>query len=171
MIKLIGFIIIVLSCGKIGIDLSQKYCNRTKELKSFIHLLERIKSDISFSNCTITDALSKNIENKNNVISSMILSILNSVNENSVALEDAFNTYINKNGDNISLQRKDIEEINGFFSMFGIGDREDEINNLNNTINNLKIFLQDALEDEKKYVRLFRTTGVLAGFLIAIILA
>ena len=43
--------------------------------------------------------------------------------------------------------------------------------NISNTVDNIKSHLNEALEDEKKYVKIFRTSGVLAGFLIAIILA
>lgn len=170
MIKIIGFLIIVASSAKIGFDLSQKYCNRTKELKCFINVLERVKNEISFSNCIITDALSKAADTKMNTVSNMIFYILQTVKEKGVTLADAFNTYIRDNNF-LSLERKDIEEINQFFSVFGSGDRDDEIKNLNNTITNMRLHLQSSIDDEKRYVKLFRTSGVLAGFLIAIILA
>ncbi len=170
MIKILGFIIIVVSSAKIGFDLSEKYSNRTRELKALINVFERVKNEISFSNCVISDALinSCNVKSKN--ISYMIKFVSDAVSKKSITLADAFNSYI-KMDNTLSLNNKDIEEINSFFSMFGSGDREDEIKNINNSISNIKSNLQAAIDDEKRYVKLFRTSGVLAGFLIAIILA
>ncbi len=170
MIKLIGFAVIVASCTKIGIDLSQKYCDRTRCLKYFINMLERVKSEISFSNCTITNALQKSVDSKNNVIGNMIRSILNFVEEKPVTLDEAFNIYIKGNETISFLEKKDLEEFGRFFSMVGSGDRDDEINNINNSIGNLTLCIQESYENEKKYVKLFRTSGILTGLLIAIIL-
>ena len=169
MIKILGFLIIVASSSKIGFDLSQKYSDRTKELRGFISVLERIKNEISFSNCIITDALVKASNVKSQTISSMVKNISKKIEEKNISLSDAFNTYIKENS--IALDKKDTDEISRFFSIFGSGDREDEIKNINNSVINLKNNLQTAIEDEKKYVKLFRTGGVFAGFLIAIILA
>ena len=57
MIRILGFIIIVVSSVKIGFDISGKYTGRVKELKSFIKVLEKLKNEISFSNCVISEAL------------------------------------------------------------------------------------------------------------------
>lgn len=169
MIKILGFLIIVASSAKIGFDLSEKYCNRTKEIKSFISVLEKIKNEISFSNCIITDALIKASKVKSKTVQNMVTYISKKVEDEKMALTDAFGMYIREN--TMAFDKGDIDEINRFFSVFGSGDREDEIKNISNTVTNMKAHLQTAVEDEKKYVRLFRTSGVLAGFLIAIILA
>ncbi len=170
MIKMLGFLIIVASSAKIGFDFSEKYSNRTKELKSFVNVLERIRNEISFSNCIISDALIKSCDVKSKSVHNMIIIVSKIVREKSVTFHEAYNTYL-ENDNTSSFNIRDIEEISRFFSMLGNGDREDEIKNINNTIINIKSNLQSALDDEKKYVKLFRTSGVLAGFLIAIILA
>lgn len=169
MIKLLGFLIIVASSAKIGFDISDKYRNRTREIKAFITILEKIKNEISFSNCIISEALEKSKNIKCKTISSMIDYILNKVEKNRISLAEAFNFFLNEN--NTSLTKTDTDEILKFFAFFGNGDKEDEIKNINSTVANMRVNLQSAIEDEKKYVKLFRTSGFLAGCLIAIILA
>ena len=170
MVKIIAFLIIVASSAKIGFDLSERYSNRTRELKAFINILEKVKNEISFSNCIISDALARAAEVRVKSISNMIKHISASVKERNICLTDAFDAYIQKNTD-ISLNKNDMDEIRNFFAVFGSGDREDEISNINSCIHNMNLFLQSSIEDEKRYVKLFRTSGLLAGFLIAIILA
>ena len=50
LIKLLGFIIIIISSAKIGFDFSSNYTARTSELKDLAFLLEKLKSEIGFSN-------------------------------------------------------------------------------------------------------------------------
>ena len=169
MIKLIGFIIIIISSAKIGFDLSAKYIRRVKDLKSFISVLEKIKSKIKFSNCVISDALVKASEVKSDTVSNLVKYISKKIEDGKTGPSDAFECYLKENI--TFFEKNDIEEIYKFFSAFGSGDREDEIKNISNTIENIKSHLNEAIENEKKYVKLFRTSGVLAGFLIAIILA
>lgn len=169
MIKIIGFFIIVASSAKIGFDLAEKYCSRTKSIKAFINVLERIRNEISFSNCEITDALKRASNVKSESVSKMVNYLSKKVEEDNVALDEAFNVYIDNN--TMAFDRKDADEIRNFFSAFGSGDREDEIKNINNAVAYMKAHLQSSIEDEKRYVKLYRTGGVLTGLLIAIILA
>ena len=169
MIKLIGFIIIVLSSAKIGFDLSAKYIMRVKDLKAFISVLEKIKNEIKFSNCVISDALVKASDVKSDTVSKLVAYISKKIEDGNIGPADALKYYLNDN--TTFFEKKDLEEIHNFFSVFGNGDRDDEIKNISNTVDNIKSHLNEALEDEKKYVKIFLTSGVLAVFLIAIILA
>ena len=47
MIRILGFIIIVVSSVKIGFDISGKYTGRVKELKSFIKVLEKYRINVT----------------------------------------------------------------------------------------------------------------------------
>ena len=170
MIKIIGFIIIVISSSKIGFDLAKKYLNRSRELKAFMYVLERLKSEIGFSNCIITDALVNSSNVKNETVKNMVGNLCQMVKNDNISLADAFNTYV-KNDNSNSFSKSDVDEIYRFFSGVGSGDKEDEIENINNCIENIRMNLRNAVEDEGRYVKLYRTSGVLAGFLIAVILA
>ena len=48
---------------------------------------------------------------------------------------------------------------------------DDEIKNIDSAMEKINLLLQDSCEKESKYVKLFRTSGVLAGCLISVILA
>ncbi len=170
MIKIVGFAVIVSCCAKIGFDFSKKYSDRTRELKELVSILERLKNEISFSNSVITDALLNSVSGKNGAVSKLMLSVAEYVRSNRCTFSDALSSVL-KEETVLSLNNCDIEELCRFFNMAGSGDREDEVKNINNSITNLNMLLYNSADDEKKYVKLFRTTGILAGFLIAIILA
>ena len=170
MIKIIGFIIIVISTSMIGFDMSDKYRRRPKEIRTLITVLEKVKNELSFSNNIVTDAIKNSLDIRCDSVRNMLQGIVCEVEKNNVSLSDAFNLYI-KNNDELSLEKNCIDELEKFFSVLGSNDTENEIKNIEITVLNLKEYLGLAVNDEKKYVKLFRTSGVLAGFLIAIILA
>lgn len=170
MIKFIGFFIIVASSVKIGYDLSSKYINRTLELKALINVCEKIKNEISFSNCVLTEAIIKASDVGVKTIKDMMEYISDDVVKKANTLDDAFKEFINKN-DSLSLTNADIDELNKLFSAIGSGDNEDEIKKIDTAITNLHSLLKNSCDDETRYVKLFRTSGLLGGFLIAIILA
>ena len=169
MLKFLGFIIIVASSAKIGFDISGKYIGRVRELKSFIKVLEKLKNEISFSNCVVYDALINSSNVKSSTVSEMIKYIAENVKNENKELCEAFDSYLKTKP--MCFDKIDVDEIFCFLSTLGSGDTEDEIKNISNTTEILKSNLANALENQRKYVKVFRTFGVLAGFLIAVILA
>ena len=169
MIRIIGFIIIVVSSAKIGFDISGKYIGRVRELKSFIKVLEKLKNEINFSNCVVSEALSNSANVKSATVNDMVKHLSESIKNGKDNLCEAFNSYLLVN--QTCFDKSDVDEIYGFLSVLGNGDREDEIKNISNTMEFLKSNLNAAIENERKYVKVFRTSGILAGCLIAIILA
>ncbi len=169
MLKLAGLFIIVASSAKIGFDFAKKYSDRTSIIKSFIAVLEKTKNEINFSNCIITDALTTAADVKSTLVKNLIAFICDCVKKFGITPEEAVDLYIKDNSS--MLEKNDMEIIKRFFSLSGKGDKDGEIKNIENAVENLKLNLHTATEDEKKYVKLYRTGGILAGFVIAIILA
>lgn len=168
MIKMIGFFIVLLSSSKIGFDISKKYSDRAKELKSLITVFEIIKNEINFSNSVISDALKKASGVKNKNISDLIYYLAQKSKEND-DIGKSFDNYLKINADNLSLKKCDIDVLEKIFNIIGSGDIKEEISQISNTVKNLEILLELSIQDEKKYSKLFKTTGILAGLLIAVI--
>ena len=169
MIRILGFIIIVVSSIKIGFDISGKYIGRVKELKSFIKVLEKLKNEISFSNCVISEALLNSANVKSTAVNNIVKHLSESIKSGKDNLCEALDSYLLVN--QVCFDKSDVDEIYGFLSVLGSGDRNDEIKNISNTVELLKSNLNVAIENEKKYAKVFRTSGLLAGCLIAIVLA
>ncbi len=169
MIKLIGFLIIMVSATKIGFDFSAKYISRTKELKAFIFVLEKLKGEIKFSGNTIPEALERVSGIRVLTVENMVSYICNKVKTEGCSLDFAFKMYV-EDYNALSLSKEDIDVLTNFFSLLGTGDVDDEIKNINSVSKTINLLLQEALEKETKYVKLYRTCGVLAGCLISIML-
>lgn len=167
MIKIIGFLIIFLSSSKIGYDIGERYKNRTEELKSLAMALEIIKNEISFSNCVIADAIKGGAGVSCKKISRMLTEMSDMVKDGDKSVFEAYKSVLPKL--ELSLNKNDMQILENLFSVFGGGDKIAEAQNIDKATDKIYRNIKSAFADEKKYVKLFRTFGVLSGVLIGII--
>ena len=167
MIKLAGFLIILLSSAKIGYDIGERYKNRTEELKSLATALEIIKNEISFSNCVISDAIYAGANVGCKKISDLLIEMSKIIKNEDKSVLEAYELLSGRY--ELSLNKSDTQILQKMFSVFGSGDKENETQNIKKAIEEVYKNIKGASADEKKYVKLFRTFGVLSGILIGII--
>lgn len=169
MTKLIGFLIILFSSSKIGIDISRTYRSRTRELRSLITAFELLKNEIAFTKNVAARALFSSSTVSVPIIKSMFKGVSERIlNENITAFE-AFEDFLKENIGYFSLNKSDFEILREFFTNFGTHSPKEEVESINSTIAKLSANLKSAETSESKYSRLFATSGVLCGFFIAIL--
>ena len=169
MIKIVGYLIILIASAMIGFGVSEKYRNRTKELLAVRSSLEIIRNEINFNNRLIGDALLSGAGVKLPIISELFKTISDILAESNVTVSNAFLDCMSDFKESLSLNNDDINLLENFFSLAGTGSNVDEIKNINSVLSSIELNIKSATEDEKRYVKLFRTTGVLAGLMIGTI--
>ena len=168
MIKLAGFVIIMFSTVKIGRDLSEKYINRTNELKNITSGLDLMCKEINFTNSGVADLLYSASKVNNKKIKQLFENMAHLIkNELNTPLL-SFNKC--KNNAGLALNDADIQILCNYFSTCGKSNAEDEVDSIKNTINMLNYNLESAISDENKHVKLCNFTGVVVGLMISIIL-
>lgn len=169
MIKIVGYLIILIASAMIGFGVSEKYRNRTKELLAVRTSLEIIRNEINFNNRLIGDALLAGAGVKIPVISELFKRMSDILAESNITVSKAFSDCIDDFKGNLSLNNDDINILGNFFSLAGTGSNIEEISNIDSVLSLIELNIKSATEDENKYVKLFRTTGVLAGLMIGTI--
>lgn len=169
MVKAIGFIIILMSCSKIGVDVSNKYRYRTKELRSLITAFELMKNEISFKNSVVGDVLNASSAVFAPTVKHMLKSLADAVKDENITAEQAFEKYLLKNSGYLSLKNEDTDVLKKFFSTFGSYSVQDELDGIDAAAKALETNLKNAVSDEKRYVRLSAASGILSGFLIGML--
>ena len=169
MIKIVGYLIILIASAMIGFGVSEKYRNRTKELLAVRSSLEIIRNEINFNNRLIGDALLSGAGVKLPIISELFKTISDILAESNVTVSNAFLDCMSDFKESLSLNNDDINLLENFFSLAGTGSNVEEIKNINSVLSSIELNIKSATEDEMRYVKLFRTTGVLAGLMIGTI--
>ncbi len=167
--KLIGFLIILFSSSKIGIDVSRTYRCRTRELRSLITAFELLKNEITFTKNVAGRALFGASTVSVPIIKSMFKGISERIINEHVTASEAFEGFLKENIGYFSLNKADFEILREFFANFGSHSPSEEVESINNIVARLSSNLESAETSEGKYSRLFATSGVLCGFFIAIL--
>lgn len=150
----------------IGNILSKRYILRVKELKDFRNALNIIESKIKFTYEPLPEIfmqtsklLSENIS-KIFVNTSKYMKKINTEEAWNKGIEEA-NTYLNK---------EDIENIKGFGKMLGKTDKDGQVSHIELTKTFLEMQIEKARKEEEKNAKMYKTLGILVGFVIVIIL-
>ncbi len=163
MIKFFGAVLIILSFGIWGVSKSEKLKKRCDSLLLIISSLNLLENEIAFSEKDIASALLSvgNMEN-------LPLFVTVSENLKNSSVSEAFSLAL-KNSD-ICLSKSDRELIFEFSKSLGSLGKELQIGSIHHTKELLTSARVSACEEYGKYGRLYRSMGILLGFLVAIIL-
>ena len=152
--KIILGIIIMILCVVIGYFYSKKYRERKKCFEDFKNFNGRVKNEVNFSQTSL-------------------ISIVKSI-----STDTAFNSYvhgyfIDKNDSIDKLKFFNEHErtfVSDYMKNIGQGDKNSQSQFLESSENQIEKYLDDAIEEDKKYRPLCIKLGFLFGLIILIIL-
>lgn len=158
--------LIVLICTVIGIIKSKSFENREHVLREAIMLFKGIENEIKFSLNTIPNAIEIVRQRMNTYLKDVLGSISLMLLEPNVTNYELLSELDKL--EELTLYDKQII-LTGLTSL-GTGDIEGEQGVILMTINSLENELNDAIENKKKNSKMYKTVGLAAGLVIAIIL-
>ncbi|MBR5227251.1 MAG: stage III sporulation protein AB [Clostridia bacterium] len=166
MVKLILVICVVLLCSILGIKKAKKFENREQIIRESISLFKRVENDIKYT----LNALPNAIEIARQDFKTEFKDVLGNI---SVSLLD--NSYTEEtiiyNVDELkSLKSYDKQILSNGLISLGKTDIETQISLIDNTINTLTEILYEAKDEKMKNTKLYRTIGLVAGMMIAIVI-
>ncbi len=152
--KIILGIIIMILCVVIGYFYSKKYQERKKYFEDFKNFNGRVKNEVNFSQTSL-------------------ISIVKSI-----STDTAFNSYvhgyfIDKNDSIDKLKFFNEHErtfVSDYMKNIGQGDKNSQSQFLESSEKQIEKYLDDAIEEDKKYRPLCIKLGFLFGLIILIIL-
>jgi len=168
--KLIGSAIVVCASSKIGYDAGNRYTRRVKEIRAFQSGLWTLQSEISFCRTMLAEALEKSSTLIQTVASDVFLnSSENLKNCSGITAKEAWAKALFDNQKKLSIGADELSILSSFGGLLGASDASGQISNIELTIAKLGVCERQAVEDEKKLTKLYRSLGVIAGVFIAII--
>lgn len=164
-VKLIILSLIVIICSLIGINRARKYETREYILREAIALFKGIENEIKYTLATIPNAIESvriNMKTKlKDVMGQVSFELLKyNVSQESIAKEiDTLN----------ELTPYDKQVITNGIIKLGSSDVEGQIGIIEMTLNSLDDQLISSIEDKKKNSKIYKTVGIAAGLIIAIV--
>lgn len=166
MFKIIGSIMIGISCIYLGLRRSLRLKKRYKYLKNIQNSLELLETEISLKSTRISEAF-KDIHEKTDTCS-LFKTAAELITDNGIA--KAWSKSVHKNALQMCLSDGDVGALIILGQRLGMTDTETQVKNINSVKNILDINIKSAKYDVEHFCRLYSGGGVLAGVFIVLML-
>lgn len=169
-LKLIGIGLVFSAAVLTGFSLSKDYLSRINTLEYFQKMLLLLKGEIKYSNSEIVEAMKKVSEKTENVVGDFLKSVTEYFEKTDYTLSECWNRasrdFLESN---TGFNDKDVLLIQEFGRNLGITDKETQINNIFNLMEEMDMKIKKLKDDREEKCRLYRTLGVMTGAFIAVV--
>ena len=170
LIKLIGSIIVLFSCGLAGFTLSRDTAKRPGELREMQGILQMLENEIIYMSNFLEEAFENIVQRSNSSMKTFFNDTLVIIHSDKCrGFQQAWEQSLNNNIGKTALKREDLSILKDFGKMLGRSDAEGQMKNIKLTINLLDVQRHKAEEKRIKNEAMYRKLGVLMGIAVIII--
>ena len=169
LVKLLGCIIIILCSAKIGFEEAAKYSTRVKEIRELQTALAALKGEIGFCRTPMSQALTRMGQKLKSSVSQIFIKAGEDLKNKGKSAAEAWEAALLGVQKNLSLKNDEIYILSTFGKLLGVNDAGGQIENIELTSQKLAICEKQALEDERRFARLYRSLGIIGGVFISIL--
>jgi len=169
MFKLTGCIMLIISCSSLGFIKSYSYRQRTCELEDILEIIKILSLEITYRKEPLIKAIKKCALLKKCWFAEVLKSCAGKLEKHESIIK-AWNTSIDDAKSTSPLCDKDAEILKDLILGLGRSDTEGQEKIFGPAVKRLEMNLIEAKEAEKVQGRMYRSLGVSAGIVIAVIL-
>lgn len=169
LVKILGSIIIMLCAVKIGFEEAGKFTIRVNEIRDFQTALLSLKGEISFCRTPMSDALTNASKSLKTAVAELFKLAGAELKSASITAAEAWERAVAKNSHRLSLKGDDLYIIESFGNLLGASDTAGQLENIELAMSRLSLCENQALEDERRHGRLYRSLGIIGGIVLAVI--
>jgi stage III sporulation protein AB len=171
LLKMIGGIMVIISCSMIGFLMAGSYCQRPRVLRNLETALSMLETEINYGHSPLPEALESISKKCEKEVSSLFLKTAKIMRlREGLTADEAWEKTLKEFSCSSFLSNSDIEILVSFGRYLGSTDREDQIKNIKLTLTNLKQQEKIALEEKQKNEKLWKYLGVLSGIMVFLLL-
>lgn len=170
--KIVGALMVILSCTGIGLYFSMMTKGRVVELKALKKEMYFLRGDITYGSTPLPEAIE--LLSRRNTTSHLACFFFH------VALQlkklegrpfsEIWDEGINKNLEDSYLKEQDKEPLRRLGENLGFLDKDTQVKSIDLYIEILEQELEEAIRTEKEKTRLYNTLGVLSGVFLTVVL-
>lgn len=171
MIRIIGFLFIILSSSGIGYIMGTRFDLRVRELKLLKVALQMLETEIVYSNTPLPLAFESVQRKSTHPISNLFKAVKYNLEKRTFgSVGEAFCQSIDDTRDQMSLSKEDIETLKSFGNSIGNSDIEGQVKSFKMIIKQLDSQEIKAEESKDKNEKMYKSLGFLGGLAIVILL-
>lgn len=170
-VKLIGSMIVFLSCTAAGMFLASRDKFRADELREMKRGLMLLKSEIDYSSRPLYEALIDISERLEGAVSEIFEDSGRLLKSRKVSsASEAWERTLKDRKSRTFFKKNDMEAFTSFGHNLGGNDRKCQLANIDMAVEYIDMKSDELMKKYSKDGRLFRSAGVLCGILIVVVL-
>ena len=170
-IKLIGGVMVIISCSMIGFLVAETYKYRPKTLRNLQVALSMLETEINYGHSPLPKAF-RSIGNKceKDVAELFFMTAKNVSSREGFTAGEAWEKALKDFYNSSHITETDYEILMAFGKYLGSTDKEDQIKNIKLTLTNLKQQEMVSIEEKQRNEKMWKYLGVLSGLMIFLLL-
>jgi stage III sporulation protein AB len=170
-IKLLGALLVVFACAMLGFAQARRLRERPLQIRRFIIILQQLETEITYGFTPLPEALAKLARQTTEPISSFLNEVARRLQAaERLTVRQVWDLSLNDFWPSTAMKEAERETIHQLGNTLGTTDREDQLKHLRLAANQLVGREADAMEDQRRYEKMWRSLGVLGGALIVVIM-
>jgi stage III sporulation protein AB len=170
-LKLVGSVMVVVSCSMIGFTIAGNYKYRPKALRNLQVALSMLETEINYGHSPLPEALrSISKKSEKDVAELFIMAAKNLSSRNGLTAGEAWEKSLKDFYNNSYITYNDYEILMAFGKYLGSTDKQDQIKNIKLTLSNLRQQEITSIEEKQKNEKLWKYLGILSGLMIFLLL-
>jgi stage III sporulation protein AB len=171
MIKLFGAILILAAGTMIGFSKASVYARRPRQIRQLIHALQRLETEMTYGYTPLPEALLRiaaQLEPQLAALFRMAAEPLLTATGKTAG--ESWREAVGACWKQTALSSNEREVLSQLSFTLGISDRDDQSKHLRLAVSLLQAEEQAAWDDQRRYEKMWRSLGVLAGAFVVILM-
>lgn len=169
--KILGSVIVICSCGLIGVYYSNELSTRFKLLKEFKRYMILLQGDIRYANTPLPEAMEKLKRRCEGCFLKFFSELSQQISVYSgETFYEIWTKVVDKHLSKVSLSKKDIAMILSLGETIGYLDKEMQMNTFELYLSQLDSEINELRNSLKQKTKLYNCMGIMAGLFLAIVL-
>ena len=170
-IKVLGSFIIIITCSLLGFLYGGRYSERLNNLMGLQNCIQLLETEVMYSANPLPEAL-ENVYKKGNKRTSFVFKNIkdNLDYSKNLSMVESFYSIKGDLKDKLKLEDEDIEVFFSLGSVLGSSSREDQQKHFKGILTQLKSQQKEAERKKDSNEKMYKSLGILGGFLIVFIL-
>lgn len=171
MLKLLGAMLVLAAGTMFGFSKASLYARRPRQIRQLIHALERLETEMTYGYTPLAEALLRiagQLEPQLAVLFRAAAEPL--VASSGLTAGESWRAAIHDYWKQTALSSNEREVLSQLSFTLGISDRDDQAKHLRLAVSLLQAEEQAARDDQRRYEKMWRSLGVLAGAFVVILM-
>jgi stage III sporulation protein AB len=170
MLKLLGAVFILFAATMFGFAQASQYARRPRQIRQLIQALQRLETEMVYGYTPLSEALGRIAGQMPDPLAALFRDAASRMERAGSSARQSWQDAVRAHWPSTAMRGNEQQILCQLGFTLGITDREDQVKHLRMAASLLQAEETTAWDEQKRYEKMWRSLGVLAGAFIVILM-